>query len=274
MPHPRILLLLVALAAGPCPARGQAVDIPPAPPPPADTASASTGSAAESALIARFEAGQLGAEYIVLDSNGGSFLARYEPAADAPPVGALLVVPGFARPISAEPAIDALLAEFPGNGWSVLAVQPKLPPPEAELATYSALQEPIQARLEAACARLQADGITRIVMVGLDGGAGVARRFLAEAASAALVTGFASRGAWEGELKGLERPLIEFVGEFDWRAARVGDQRPKAARRDQLPYRRYTLAGVGVDYASSSAEFARGLRGWVKTTLGDPLSGP
>ena len=228
------------------------------------------GSDAEQALATRFDNGTLGPQYVRLNSASGPFFARYEPAAIEPAQGAVLIVPGLAQRISDEPVIDALIEEFPRAGWAVLAIQPKLLPAAAAIETYTALDGQTQERIAQACARLATDGLTNIVVLGLESGATSARRFLAEDPTATAVTGFATRGLWQGEVTEIGRPVIEFIGETDRAAARLGEVRQRLARREDSPYRRFDFAGIGRDFTGFEAEMARRLRGWIKSTVANP----
>lgn len=228
------------------------------------------GSDAEQALATRFDNGTLGPQYVRLNSANGPFFARYESAAIEPAVGAVLIVPGPAQRISDEPVIDALIEEFPRAGWAVLAVQPALLPVATGLEAYAALDGQTQERIAQACARLAADGLTNIVVFGLEGGATSARRFLAEDLAARAVTGFATRGLWPGEVTEIGRPVIEFIGETDVAAARLGEVRQRLARREDSPYRLFSFAGIGRDFTGFDAEMARRLRGWIKSTVVNP----
>jgi len=120
----------------------------------------------------------------------------------------------------------------------------------------------VQARLATALARLLADGIPAIVVVGLEEGAALLATTLATGFGQPAVQAFASRGLWHGELGDTRLPRLEILSTDDVGATALAAAREQAALRAGLPYRRRLYSGLGRDFAASAA-LARDLRGWI-----------
>ncbi|MEQ8662669.1 MAG: hypothetical protein RLW62_17800, partial [Gammaproteobacteria bacterium] len=192
--------------------------------------------------------------------------ARYEPATEAPAAAAVLVVPGAGVALPAERLVDALAADLPGARLAVLAVQLPLLPRAAGLADYAACEPAALARLEAAVARLRADGIDNIVLLGLDDGAALAARALLAGLGDGAVSAFAARGRWQAEIAGLTLPRLELLPGSDAIAQAHSDARARAVRgqADGPPVRRRDYPGAGRDFAGHADTLARDLRGWLR----------
>ncbi|MEQ8234872.1 MAG: hypothetical protein RKL32_24435 [Gammaproteobacteria bacterium] len=221
--------------------------------------------AAERALLARFERGTLGPGYLTLESAGTPFLARYEPAEEAPASAAVLVVPGHGVVLPAEPLVDALASDLPPARLAVLAVQLPVLPRTAELIDYQAAESVARARLEAALARLRADGIDNIVVLGLDAGAALAARALVDGLGGGAVSAFAARGRWEADVSALTLPRLELVPDSDPTARAQADARARSARGERVTpaVRRRDYPGARRDFAGLEHALARELRGWL-----------
>jgi hypothetical protein len=218
----------------------------------------------EQALLERLDAGTLGAGYQRLENaDGSAFLVRYVPGLQSPRATAVLVVPGRDRLISADPFIDALLTELPANGWTTLAVQLPLGARDGQSPGDTAETAVTRTRLDTALARLLTDGVTAIVVVGLDDGAALLAKSLSTGFGQSAVQAFASRGRWRGEMGDAGLPLLELLPTADTQATALAMQREHAALRAGLPYRRQLYSGLGCDFAGASAALARDLRGWI-----------
>lgn len=262
-----LLLVLPCLAAA---AGDDDLPVPPPVPPPvtADSVSTRATPSAEQALLERLQQGSLGADYLELDAAEGRFLARYaQPRDGSVPQAALLLLPGPARLISAEPVIDAVFEEFTNSDWAVMAVQPVVLAPTAELDDYATVTEATHARLAAACSHLAADGISRLVVFAFEGGTAVALGYVLAGAAPVEIAALASRGYWQGELVGFDRPVLEFIADSDQGARHASQQRHVEARRAGQIYRLVELPMVVADDAFAGALISRQLRGWAENQL-------
>jgi len=229
---------------------------------------ASAWATRERDLLARLEANTLGPGFLALDTDDGPFLARYEPAEEAPALGALLVVPGHGMPLPAMALLEALAAEFPPARRAVLAVQLPLLARSAERDDYAACEAIARSRIAAALAHLQADGITEVAVLGLDDGAALAARALGDGLGGDSITAFATRGRWEGSVEKLGVPRLELLPGRDPLARRHATARARAASGNDPPSRRREYPGAARDFAGYDDGIARDLRGWLHQ-LGD-----
>ncbi|MCB1749809.1 MAG: hypothetical protein KDK06_21740, partial [Gammaproteobacteria bacterium] len=224
----------------------------------------------EAVLLERCTAGHLGGGCEALEAAGAPFLVRFVDAREPPTRGALLVIPGPAQLITAQPLFAALVDEFTPNGWAVLGVQLPLLTRSATLADYATTEDAARARLDAALARLDAAGITDVVVLGLEDGAALAARALAGGFGAGRVRAFATRGRWEAAVAPLPLPRLELLPEPDPRAAELADARRRALAASGVEAAALSLRypGAGPRFTGFDAALARDLRGWVKVSAG------
>lgn len=257
-----------AAAAGTTPAGDAAT---PADAEPTAPAATPTPSEIEPELLERCAAATLVAGCEALETAAGPFLVRFVAAREPPARGAVLLVPSAGSVITATPLIDALAAEFPPNGWAVLAVQLPLLAPAATRADYATTTAAARARLDAALARLTGTGIQRVVVLGLEDGAALLASALAEGYGNGVVQGFASRGRWQSEATPQPLPRLELLAEPDPQAAALADARRRATAPDgsavEAAQRDYP--GAGERFSGFAPQIARDLRGWIKAAVGD-----
>ncbi|MGE0486654.1 MAG: hypothetical protein AB7Q81_21050 [Gammaproteobacteria bacterium] len=237
---------------------------------PSVAAAAPPASPLETALLERCAAGHLGGGCEALEAAAAPFLVRFVDAREPPASGALLVIPGPAQVITAQPLLEALVDEFTPNGWAVLAVQLPLLAREATLEDYATTDAAGRERLDAALARLEAAGITDVVVLGLEGGAALVARALADGFGAGRVRAFASRGRWQAEFDPLPLPRLEMLAEPDPESLSLADARRRAVAASGVEAAALSLRypGAGPRFVGFDAALARDLRGWIKVSAG------
>ncbi len=222
----------------------------------------------EQDLLARLEAHTLGPGFLTLDADDGPFLVRYEPAEEPPALGAVLVVPGPGTALPALGLLDALAAEFPPARLAVIAVQLPLLARSADLQDYATCEAAARGRLEAALARLKADGIANVAVLGIDDGAALVARALGAGLGDGSITAFAARGRWEGSVEALDLPRLELLPGRDPLARQHAAARQRASAGSDVPSRRREYPGATRGFAGYDDGVARDLRGWLHR-LGD-----
>ncbi len=223
-----------------------------------------TATGPEAELLVALKAGQLGSDIVELSGGSAPFLARYVPADAETPAGAVLFLSAQGRLITADPVAAALLHEFAGTDWAVIAPQLPLLASTAELSAYAELESAAVDRVRIALGYLAEQGYQHVVMIGADSGAALLRRCLTESVNTG-VGAVAVLGRWEGAADDLKFPVLEIVAERDEAARRLAQVRKIAARKaGKKDYEQLTLAAAGLGFPGYEGELAHRLRGWAK----------
>lgn len=254
-----------ALTAPEEPAPGASAD-PSAPPTEATAPAAQPDQSPDAELIRSVQHLPAAQGYTSLNAAGADFLVRYVSPEAPSAAGAVVVLAGAGTRITGLALIDALVDEFTLNDWAVMAVQSPLLPASAESAAYAELHPDITARLTSACEQLAADGITRVVVLGLADAAPLVQAFARDNPTAVPVRGIALSNWRGGELEDSPQPIVELASELDQAVRRAARTRHKEARRKARDYRLIVLPGLE-NTALFAAEQARRLRGWISATL-------
>lgn len=225
------------------------------------TAPAATNS--EQALLERYTAGTLSADFVQLGGEAQAFLARYLAPLRRPLGPAVLFVPGYGSIIATDPMVEAMLRAFAQAGSAVLV--PQLPPAAATatLADHAALAQAALTRVQAALTHLHAQGARVVVVVGADEGAALAARCVADTGGRGLA-GFAALGTWDGSLPAIALPVLEVVPAHEPVAMRLAAARRMAAVAvGRGHYQLHQVVGAGRRYPAYADDVAGHVRGWV-----------
>lgn len=280
---PCVVLLLVmgtatVSAADPPPANTK--DTPAASPDPTATAAAGdaapTASAAptlgapdkalpappEPLLLARFEAQTLPPDFIKLGDAAEPILARYRAATKPPAKGAVLFIPAPGRFIGDDAVIAAALAELPGGGWSVLAVQTPLLSATATTKQYDDTHDQALARARKGLEYLATQQSPATVVVGRAGSVELAREVATAAGAGAAL---AALGPWSGRLGESKMPLLDVSPARERVSlARAGERKQEASRAKLDVYKQVVLIGADQRYIGFEIEIARRIRGFAE----------
>lgn len=215
----------------------------------------------EPQLLARFEAHTLPADFIKLGDAAEPILARYRAATKLPAKGAVLFIPAPGRFIGDDAVIAAALAELPGGGWSVLAVQTPLLSAVASVKHYHATHDQALARVTKGLEYLAAQQSPVTVVVGRAGSVELAR----EVATAAGAAAVAALGPWHGRLSESRMPLLDVSPAREPVSLAHADERRHEASRAKLEvYKQVLLSGADQRYIGCEVEIARRIRGFAE----------
>lgn len=216
----------------------------------------------EPLLLARFEAHTLPPDFIKLGDDSAPILARYRAATKPPAKGAVLFIPAPGRFIGDDAVIAAALAELPGGGWSVLAVQTPLLSAIATTRQYDETHAEALARAKQGLEYLATQQSRATVVVGRAGSVELAREVaLAAGESAAL----AALGPWSGRLGESKMPLLDVSPARERVSlARAGERKQEASRAKLDVYKQVVLIGADQRYIGFEVEIARRIRGFAE----------
>lgn len=216
----------------------------------------------EPLLLARFEAQTLPPDFIKLGDDAAPFLARYRAATKPPAKGAVLFIPAPGRFIGDDAVIAAALAELPGGGWSVLAVQTPLLSAIATTEQYDETHAQALTRAKQGLEYLATQQSSATVVVGRAGSVELAREVaLAAGESAAL----AALGPWNGRLGESKMPLLDVSPARERVSlARAGERKQEASRAKLAVYKQVVLIGADQRYIGFEVEIARRIRGFAE----------
>jgi hypothetical protein len=226
-------------------------------------------------------------ELLWLEAGAERFFAFRREPRGGKSRGGILIVPAPGRFIDELPLVRRLREDPPVGGYTTLAVQaplataPAAPSAAAvdeagadaarggEEARAAASTVPeagaaLCARIAAALAALSAEGVP---MVALAAGGGSADAVLAcePGGLPAGVAAFAAIGRWEGRVKELAVPSIEFVPTRDPTALAAAERRADARRADTAPpHRRIDIDAADGRFDGAEEEVAKRLRGWLE----------
>ena len=219
-------------------------------------------AAPEPLLLARLEAKTLAADFIKLGDDAQPFLARYRATTKSPAKGAVLFMPAPGQFIGDDAVIAAALAELPGGGWSVLAVQTPLLPSVATMQHYADTHDQALERAKKALEYLAEQQTPAKVVVGRAASIELAREV---ATSADGVTALVALGPWRGQIGAGKLPLFDVSPSRDRAALAHSRERYEEAGRLQLPiYKQVVLSGADQRFVGFESEIVRRIRGFAE----------
>lgn len=216
----------------------------------------------EPLLLARFEANTLPLDFIKLGDDSAPILARYRAATQPPAKGAVLFIPAPGRFIGDDAVIAAALAELPGGGWSVLAVQTPLLSAIATTRHYDETHDQALARAKQGLEYLATQQSPATAVVGRAGSVELAREVAIIAGEfAALV----ALGPWSGRLGESKIALLDVSPARERVSlARAGERKQEASRAKLEVYKQVVLTGADQRYIGFEVEIARRIRGFAE----------
>jgi len=219
-------------------------------------------SAPEPLLLARLEAKTLPGDFLKLGDDAQPILARYRAATKLPAKGAVLFIPAPGRFIGDDAVIAAALAEMPGGGWSVLAVQTPLLTAVATLKQYDETHDQALERAKKGLEYLAKQQSPATVVVGRAGSVELAREVATAAGEVAAV---AALGPWSGQIGDSKLPLLDVNPARERLSLAKADERKQEASRANLEvYRQVVLSGADHRYIGYEVEVARRIRGFAE----------
>jgi len=248
-----------------------------------------------------------------LTAAGERFLGLYTPASTGAPLGAAIILPGLGLHPDWPDVIAPLRTGLPGYGWSTLSIA--LPTPARgsdgkwQLEPYYTAS---RARIQAAIAFLDKQGITEVALIGQGLGAAAgavnvsgsdALRVVAFAAISLGVPADAAPSLYRpGLVAQIRVPTLDIFGSRDLdevtdtaaarlTAARRGgldtsaDREPMPARpaaeaagpasrerHDHIAFRQFQVAGADHRFRGAEPTLLRRIAGWLKSQAGPVLT--
>lgn len=234
-----------------------------------------------------------------LEASGERFLGIYTTALTGAPLGAVIILPGLGLTPDWPDVIAPLRTGLPGYGWNTLSIPLTTPTRGADgrwqLEPYFTAS---RARIQAAVAFLQQQGITRVALVGQGLGAAAAvvnisgSDALKLSACAAVSLGVppdsTSSPYQPGLVENIRVPLLDIFGSRDLdevthtaaarlAAARRGNHaasraqeqdprdHPAAAEQDAyIAYRQFQVAGADHRFRGAEVTLLNRVAGWLK----------
>ena len=230
--------------------------------PAAASADLALPTAPEALLLARLEAKTLAADFIKLGDDAQPILARYRAATKLPAKGAVLFIPAPGHFIGDDAVIAAALAELPGGGWSVLAVQTPLLPMVASMKHYEDRHDQALERAKKALEYLAQQHTPASVVVGRAGSIELAREV---ATLAGEVTALVALGPWSGQIGASKLPLFDVSSDRDRAALACARERyAEAGRAKTVVYKQVVLSGADQRFSGFESEITRRIRGFAE----------
>ena len=228
----------------------------------AESAEQALPTASELLLLARLQAKTLAGDFIKLGDDAQPILARYRAATKLPAKGAVLFIPAPGQFIGDDAVIAAALAELPGGGWSVLAVQTPLLPMIATMKHYQDSHDQGLERAKKALEYLAQQHTPASVVVGRAASIELAREV---ATSAGEVVALVALGPWDGQIGESKLPLFDVSPDRDRVAlARARERYEQASRAKLVVYKQVVLSGADQHFIGFETEIARRIRGFAE----------
>lgn len=299
MPHAasRLACLLMFALAAPAwaaspPASSAPASGPSAAPPSATAPTQSAGPAratptepaVDRQLAALVKQGLIPGQAVQLKAGGQDFLGLFLPAQGPDKQGAAILLPDLGAHPDWPGVIAALRRGLPRHGWATLSIQLPLPAPGPQPPDIKALLDAAPARIQAAIAYLQQQGLRNLVLIGHGLGAAMGADYLLQQGKQANVQAFVgiSMGSppylkpggdprldLPAQLAKLTLPVLDLYGERDLPAvlasaparAQAGRTGPAGAT---TRYTQFSLPGADHSFDDAGAALVRQVRGWLK----------